>query len=78
MRKSCEYEFTEQSLNVYSNYGNVTVPWTDLVKWKETDKMFFIYQTRQVFQIIPKRIFTTPEEQQTLRTYLTHALGPAK
>ena len=33
---------------------------------------------RYAYLLIPKRIFTTPDEEQALRTILTNALGPAK
>ena len=78
MRKSGEYEFTEEKLCAYSDYGNIAIPWADFRKWKESEKMFLIYTTNHNYNIIPKRIFTTPDEEQALRTILTHALGPAK
>ena len=78
LHKPREYEFTEHSFNSHSEYGNTTVPWVDFYKWRENKKMFLVYQTHNAPHIIPKRIFTTSEEEQTLRTILTNALGKAK
>ena len=78
MRKPAEYEFTEEKIYAYGDYGNIAIPWTDFNKWKESEKMFLVYETNYRYNIIPKRIFTTPDEAQSLRTILTNALGPAK
>jgi len=76
--KPIEFEFTEQGLHTYSDNGNGTYQWTDFHKWQESKKLFFVCCTDVQGHIIPKRIFTTAEEEQALRSYLTHALGPAK
>jgi hypothetical protein len=78
LHKPFEIEFTEQSIFSSSEYGNGSIPWTDFVKWRENKKMFLVYQSSSLMHIIPKRIFNNAEEEQTLRTYLTQALGLAK
>ena len=78
INKPCEYEFTEYSFDRYSEYGNTTIPWGVFHKWRENKKVFLVYATSNLYYLIPKRIFNTVEEEQSLRDILTKALGAAR
>jgi YcxB-like protein len=56
--------------------GKVQIPWSHLIRWKESAAMFVVYQSDIVFNMIPKRCLAQPEDVEALRNTLTERLGP--
>lgn len=65
-----EVEITETALNTTSEFGYATHPWKDFTKWKENKELFLLYQSDLLFNMLPKRIFSDPQQMDTLRSYL--------
>jgi hypothetical protein len=40
-----------------SETGNTRIPWSDILKWREGNRMFLLYLSDVTFYIIPKRAF---------------------
>jgi len=59
-----------------SDYGATRQPWDDFVRWKEDPDVILLYQSRALFQILPKRVVTA-EEMGQFRMFLGKQLGPA-
>ncbi len=75
LQKSFQYEFTADTFHTFSDYGNATLPWDKFHKWREGKNAFLVYQSDNLFHLIPKRIFESPEAQAQLRSYLTAKIG---
>lgn len=52
------------------------LPWSHLVRWKEGPTLFVVYQSDLLFNIVPKRCFSEPEQVDAFRGLLTERLGP--
>jgi MFS family permease len=68
-------QFTEDALVSTSDLGNVKIPWGMFSKWKEGRKTFILYQSDNLFHIIPKRIFHGTKEEGFLRNTLLGSVG---
>jgi len=63
---------------IESSNANTTsrVPWDHLIRWKESNTLFVLYQSDLLFNIVPKRCFAQPEQADAFRDLLTERLGP--
>lgn len=50
--------------------GQVNVPWTEYLKWKENKKCFLLYLSDSMFQVIPKRFFQSEDAIEEFRKIL--------
>ena len=71
------YEFTEEFVIAKAEYGEAKQTWDFFRKWKEGKDIFTIYQSDPIMQMIPKRVFSSPEEVAYFRDLLTRKIGAA-
>ncbi|MGC1376765.1 MAG: YcxB family protein [Anaerolineales bacterium] len=65
-----ELEITETGLLTSNELGNSTRPWGNFAKWKENEKLLLLYHSDIMFSIIPKRIFSEPQQVETVKAFL--------
>jgi hypothetical protein len=71
-------EIGEDIIKVSSASGYSERPISDFHKWKENKSLFLIYQSDVLFNIIPKRFLTNPEQEEYIREQLTQHVKLAK
>ena len=60
----------ERGVLVSNEDGEMTLPWSDYRKWKESEKVFLIYLTDAQFQVVPKRLFASASDIEAFRSVL--------
>ena len=65
-----EIEFTETGMSSSNEVGNSNRPWINFIKWKENKDLFMLYHSDVMFNMIPKRCFTDPQQIETVRSFL--------
>ena len=75
LQAEVSYSFREDALIVESEKGNCTIQWSDYHKWKVDDNQILLYQADNIFNIVPKRIFTDSSEADMVESYIRSALG---
>lgn len=65
-----EIEFTGNGMNATNDIGNSNRPWTNFIKWKENEELLLLYHSDVLYNIIPKRIFTDPQQIEAIKSYL--------
>jgi len=65
-----EIEFTETGVSSSNELGYNTRPWTNFIKWKENKDLFMLYHSDILFNMVPKRCFTDPQQIETVRSFL--------
>ena len=65
-----EMEFTDTGLVASNEFGNSNRPWGNFIKWRENKDLFILYHSDIVYTIIPKRIFTGPEQVEKVKAFL--------
>lgn len=55
--------------------GHATKPWSDYLKWKEGGSLFLLYLSDSMFQMVPKRLFTSPADVDAFRRMLKEKVG---
>ena len=78
LRVASELEWNRHGLTHRSPAASGTLAWEDYLKWKEDDRLFLLYQSSHLFQIIPKRVFASPAEEQDFRRYLPRVGAPLR
>jgi hypothetical protein len=68
----------EDGLTSKGEYFHDRRPWKVLTAWKETREVFLVYESREAFRIIPKRVLQSPDDVATLRDWLSSKLGPSE
>jgi hypothetical protein len=62
--------FDDDGLKSDSDVAHVEMKWTSFEKFKETNNLFLMYQTRDVVGIVPKRAFPSQEAVTQFRQLL--------
>ena len=52
-------------------------PWSELRKWREDSEFILLYESTDLFRIIPKRLLQEPGQLEEARRMLLEHLGPA-
>jgi hypothetical protein len=51
-------------------HGTSRLPWKNVLRCKENDQMFLIYESRNLLHIVPKRVFENEAELRAFREEL--------
>jgi len=71
-----EIELTEASIKMTNEFGFSETPWSTLFKWKEDEKLFLLYQSSAMFNLLPKRLFPDERQVSLVRTWLAGNVVP--
>jgi hypothetical protein len=72
-----ELEITETGMFISNELGNGTRPWANFTQWKENEKLLLLYHSDVMFSIIPKRVFSDPQQVETVKAFLEKNKVPA-
>ncbi len=62
------YRWDETTLRAASALGNAARPWSHFLKYKEDDRVFLLYHSDHLFEVLPKRWFTQPRALDSFHT----------
>jgi hypothetical protein len=77
LHHSVQIELRDDGLFSLSPRGSATVPWADLLKWKENKHLLLLYHSDVLFHMLPKRCFPTAEALSSAQALLRDRLGRA-
>jgi hypothetical protein len=75
MRRQLRLEPTEAGLLAENETGQATVPWSDYLKWKEGNGAFLLYESDDIFHVVPKHFFQSQTDIAAFRDMLTAKVG---
>jgi len=67
---------TDSGIEWKNANGKLQIPWSHVIRWKEGDALFVLYQSDLAMTMVPKRCFAQPEQIDAFRGLLTERLGP--
>ena len=65
-----EIEFSENEISISNEFGYSTKPWKNFIDWKEDRELLIVYHSYNLYNILPKRIFTSTQQIETIKSYL--------
>jgi hypothetical protein len=68
-------EITQENLNIKGESFECTLKWKVYIKFMETPKSFMLYQSKNMFNLIPKRAFDSDEQIEEFRELLRAKIG---
>jgi hypothetical protein len=63
-------DFSEEGASFQTEHLNSKLDWSYYNKFLETDKFYLLFYGKAMFSIIPKRAFTSDEQQNQFRCIL--------
>jgi MFS family permease len=70
LQRECSFAATDQGVGFSSDAMSGTKPWADYLKWKEGKRLFLLYMSDNLYQVIPKRFFASESEVDSFRETL--------
>jgi hypothetical protein len=67
LQRPCTYVPSADGLGAETDGASGVKPWTDYLKWKEGKSVFLLYMSDEMFQIIPKHFFSSPDDLASFR-----------
>jgi hypothetical protein len=77
LQRECTFSVSELGLHFSTEGMAGTKPWTDYLSWKEGKDTVLIYIADNLYQMIPKRFFTSDADLQAFRQYLSQRVKAA-
>ena len=77
LQRSNALNIEENGIDYVSENGTGKIAWKDYLCWKENDYIILLYFSEVMFQIIPKRAFSSQEEQNRFVKLLNEKIGSA-
>ena len=62
--------FDEQGIRSDTQLGHIEAPWSSFERFRETKNLFLLYQTKDYAGIVPKRVFSSPEQLAEFRNLI--------
>jgi hypothetical protein len=69
---------TDDGIRSEKKSGNIEAKWTGFERYKETENLFLMYQSKDVIGIVPKRAFPNPEAVTQFRNLLAAKIFQAR
>ena len=64
-------EASSEAFCSFNETGTIAMPWSHFVKWKESGKLFLLYHSDVLFNLVPKRFFQSDAQLNEFRSYLS-------
>lgn len=64
------FQITEEGIGFHVQSTTLLRPWGDYHKWREGRAMFLLYFSDTLYQMMPKRFFSEPDDVDKFRTLL--------
>ena len=65
-----EIEFTDTNIILSNEFGNTIRPWKNFIKWKENELILTLYHSDIMFTMLPKRLFTNPQQLEMVKSFI--------
>ena len=75
LKEAMNVDITQEGLNIKGESFECTSKWKIYTKFMETPKLFMLYQSKNLFNLIPKRAFNSDEEIEEFRELLRTKIG---
>lgn len=69
LRSPLEYWWDEVGIGARNAMGQSQRPWASYVRVREDERAFLLYQTDELFEMVPKAWFTSPEQLEQFRRF---------
>jgi len=76
LQRPFELSWADTGLTSRDANGEYTTPWPDYTKWKEDSRVFLLYHSDALFQMVPKRSFPDDAMVSEFRSWLERRSSP--
>lgn len=78
LQRETAFVASEAGLAASNEYAQGSKPWADFLKWKEGKHVFLLYLSDGMYQIVPKRFFSSDSDMDEFRRLLGKYVPRAK
>jgi len=62
LQRPVEFWWDDDALHGSNDRGSNSTPWSDYVKWRQSERIILLYLSDAMFQMVPKRCFDGPAQ----------------
>ena len=77
LREEYNLQFTDEGIIYRSKDIDSALQWSLYTRIQETERFYFLIYGKDSFTLIPKRVFTSPEQEHAFRVMLKNHVDPA-
>ncbi|HEY0231396.1 MAG TPA: YcxB family protein, partial [Dokdonella sp.] len=70
LQRPVTFSWDEDGLAWASVNGSGRTPWADYLKWRQNERLYLLYHSDLMFQMLPKRAFASAAQQQSFARHL--------
>ena len=70
LQRPLTFSWDDEGLSWTSANGSGKTPWVDYLKWGQDERLFLLYHSDAMFQMLPKRAFVTAAQLQSFASCL--------
>jgi hypothetical protein len=70
-------EVQDEGLFFKRENGEGLVPWSHIIKWRQSNTLLLLYPASNVFHLVPSHFFSTPENFSAFKEILREHIGNA-
>jgi hypothetical protein len=70
LHREAFFEPSDSGLASRTENANAIKPWSDYLKWSESPRVFMLYMSDNLFQVVPKHFFSSNMEVDSFRELL--------
>jgi hypothetical protein len=75
---ACDCEIGDEGISIVNSLGNSKIPWDYWRKWRENKYIFILYPVDNLFNVWPKRCFSSEQDINDFRKLLIEKIGQEK
>lgn len=75
LHQTASIETTDEAFVAEAANGNMRMPWGDYLKWKANEKLVLLYQSPQLYNMVPRRVCGSKQEWHDLVTFIEAKMG---
>lgn len=73
-----DYQWDDDALTIKTERAQARMLWSDYIKWRENERLFVLYQSDIVFNLVPKRLFSDASQRDDFHRILATRIAPKK
>lgn len=77
LQREMTLRFDDSGLAIEAENSQGRIPWSDFLKWKENDRLFLLYISDPLYHMVPKRLFKSSSEVDSVREVMRTHIGPS-
>jgi YcxB-like protein len=78
LQGAVQYVFDDVGVRIEAQHSTSELRWPAMIKWKHGNKMFLLYSSSRIANMIPQRFFANSEDVSAVRELFRNKIAPKR